>query len=101
MYRLTFIYCLILYFTLCIIGGGLEWCYGAFWNVVGTTPWIYPNSPLHYTSLEGLPLWGFGGLITVSVYLAVLQRKAKFLLAAIPPLVLAALWILIYTLYIA
>ncbi len=90
-----------LYLILCIIGAGLEWGYGILWNVVGATPWLYPNSPLCYTSLEVLPHWGLGGLVCVSIYRALLSKKARFLLGAIPPLVLAALWILIYTWFIA
>lgn len=85
-----------LYLLFCLIGAGLEWCYGAFWDVVGVTPWVYPNSPLHYTSLEGLPLWGFGGLVAMSVYKSFMQRKAKLLLGTVAPLLLAALWVLIY-----
>lgn len=86
----------LLYLIFCLIGGGLEWCYGAFWDVVGVAPWTYPNSWLHYTSLEGLPLWGFGGLICVSIYKAVTQRSAKLLLGMVIPLALVLLWILLY-----
>lgn len=89
-----------LYLIFCLIGAGLEWGYGAFWDVVGVTPWLYPDSPLHYTSLEGLPLWGFGGLICVSIYKAVTQRKTKPLIGMVISLVLAALWILIYTQFV-
>ena len=88
---------IILYLIFCLIGAGLEWCYGAFWDVVGVTPWTYPNSWLHYTSLEGLPLWGFGGLICVSIYEAVTRRSVKLLFGAVTPLVLGALWILLYS----
>lgn len=91
----------LLYLIFCIIGAGLEWGYGILWNVVGTTPWLYPNSPLCYTSLEVLPQWGFGGLVSIAIYRALLGGKVRFLLAAIPPLVLAALWILIYTWFVA
>ena len=94
-------YHLLLYVLFCLIGAGLEWCYGTFWSIVGIPPWIYPNSPVHFTSLEVLPLWGVGGLICVSVYQTVLQRKAGFLLGVIPLLILAALWILIYARFIA
>jgi len=92
---------LLLYVLFCLIGTGLEWAYGAFWGLVGTTPWIYSNSPLHHTSLAVLPGWGFGGLVCVSVYRAVLKRQARLLLGVIPPLVLAELWILIYARFIA
>ncbi len=90
-----------LYLIFCLVGAGLEWGYGIFWSVVGATPWLYPNSPLSYTSLEVLPQWGFGGLVCVSIYRALLWKKPRFLLGVIPPLVLAALWILIYTWFIA
>ena len=86
----------ILFFIFCLIGAGLEWFYGAFWDVVGVTPWTYPNSWLHYTSLEGLPLWGFGGLICVSIYTAFTRRSVRLLFGAAISLVLAALWILLY-----
>lgn len=90
-----------MYLIFCLVGAGLEWSYGMFWNVVGTTPYIYPSSPLCYTSLEVLPCWGFGGLACVSIYRAFLWKKARFLLGTIPPLVLAALWVLIYSWFTA
>ena len=90
-----------LYLSFCLVGAGLEWAYGTFWSLVGSTPWIYPNSPLHYTSFEGIPLWGLGGLVCVSVYRAITERKAKRLLGVVIPLILAALWILIYARFIA
>lgn len=92
---------LFLYVSFCLIGAGLEWCYGTFWSLVGTTPWVYPNSPLHYTSFEGVLLWGLGGLVCVSVYRAFTDRRPKRLLGAVIPLVLAALWISIYAQFIA
>ena len=88
---------IIMYPIFCLVGAGLEWCYGAFWDIVGVAPWTYPNSWLQYTSLEGLPLWGFGGLICVSIFLTIKQRSAKLLLGAGISLGLAALWILLYS----
>ncbi len=88
---------LVLYFVFCIIGAGLEWCYGAFWDTVGTAPWAYPDSPLRYTSLEGLPLWGFGGLVCVSVYRPITDRRAKLLLGTIAPIILGMFWIVVYS----
>ncbi len=90
-------YYLLLYLVFCIIGAGFEWCYGALWDMVGTAPWIYPDSPLRYASLEGLPLWGFGGLVCVSVYRAITDRRSKLLLGAIPPIMLTILWIVFYS----
>ncbi len=86
-----------LYLTFLVVGGGLEWCYGKLWDVVGVTPWTYPNSPLRYTSLEMLPLWGFGGLIWMYVYRGITQRSAKLLAGTIVPLILGALWIIIWS----
>ena len=94
-------YWLTLYLVFCLIGFVLEWAYGVFWNIVGTTPWIYPNSPLHYTSFEGIPLWGAGGLIIINVYFAIRRRKPRFLIWVIPLLVLNVLWILLYSRFIA
>ena len=85
-----------LYLLFCVVGAGLEWSYGQFWNLLGTTPWLYADSPLHYTSLEGVPLWGFGGLICVSIYLSLSKGKIRYLSGLIPSLVMAAAWILIY-----
>lgn len=46
---------------------------------------------------EILPLWGFAGLIVVSMYSTISQRNAKLLLDVLIPLALAALWIIIYS----
>ncbi len=83
--------------VMCIVGTGLEWAYGAFWSLTGTTPWIYPESALRFTSLEVIPLWGFGGLVCAAIYEAIMRRIPHFLLLAIPPLILAALWILFWS----
>lgn len=84
---------ILLYVVFCIIGAGFEWLYGAFWGAIGITPWIYPDSPVHYTSLEGLPLWGFSGFICVSAYKTIADKRIKSLAGAIVPIILAALWI--------
>jgi len=95
--HLTFKHCLILFVMFCIIGTTLEWCYGAFWDIVGNTPWKYPNSFLHYTSLEGIPLWGVGGLIAILIYKAVNCRTARPLFLIIPLLAFDVLYIVIYS----
>ena len=87
----------ILYLVFCVVGFGLEWCYGAFWDIVGVAPWSYPESFLHYTSLEGLPLWGFGGLVCISLYHTITEKKVKHLLEAAVSLILALLWIVLYS----
>lgn len=90
---------IICYPVFCLVGAGLEWCYGAFWNAVGTAPWIYPNSCLHYTSFEGVPLWGFGGVLCVSIYRAITKRNSKLLLGAVISVALGALWIILYSVF--
>jgi hypothetical protein len=87
---------LILYIILCFVGTILEWAYGALWSLTGTTPWIYPDSVLRYTSLEGLPLWGLGGLICITIYRAYSHRNWKISAGIIPLLVLACLWVIFY-----
>ena len=92
---------LLLYVTLCVVGAALELAYGTFWGLCGQTPWIYPDSVLRYTSFEGFPLWGLGGLICIAIYRAYTGRRWRIAAGVIPPLVLAALWIWFYEAVIA
>lgn len=92
---------LALYLLFCLVGAGLEWGYGKFWGIIGTAPWKYADSPLDYTSLEMVPLWGFGGLICVSIYQSFSKGKLKPLLGLIPLLILAAAWIVVYAQFVA
>jgi len=87
---------LVLYIILCLVGAILEWAYGTLWNLCGRTPWIYPDSVLRYTSFEGLPLWGMGGLICVVIYRAYSSRSWRMSAGILPPLILAALWVIFY-----
>ena len=91
---------LVLYVTLCLVGAILEWVYGALWSLCGQTPWLYPNSILQYTSFEGLPLWGLGGLICVTIYRTYRSQSWKVALWIIPLLALAALWVVLHGLVI-
>ncbi len=91
---------ILLYPIFCLAGAGLEWCFGALWNFTSFTPWVYPDSPLTYTSLEGIPLWGFGGLFCVATYLAITKKDPKQLFAVGISLVLAISWILFYSIVI-
>jgi len=61
--------------------------------VFGTTPWIYPDSPFQYTSLEGLPLWGFGGLIIVMLYQSITEKTVEYIDGIMLCLLLAVLWV--------
>lgn len=100
-WQIALIFRVILFLVFAVVGPFLEWAYGTFWSIVGVTPWVYPNSPLQYTSFEGIPLWGLAGLIAFSIYSAILDRKLGRLRGAIIPLILAALWITIYSYFIA
>lgn len=84
-----------LYVIFCLIGFTLEWCYGILWSKVGTAPWIYPSSPLHYTSLKVLPIWGLGGIVIVSLYRAISERSARPLLTAAVALGIAAVMVVL------
>jgi hypothetical protein len=87
---------LILYIVLCFVGAFLEWAYGMYWSLCGQTPWSYPDSPMEYTSFEGIPLWGLGGLICITIYRAYSNRSWKILAWLVLPLALAAIWIAFY-----
>ena len=92
---------IILWLILCFVGATLEWCYGTLWSLFGQTPWIYPHSMLTYTSFEGLPLWGLGGLIPIVIYRAYKSRKLQRLLPVLPLLALASLYVIVYGLVTA
>jgi hypothetical protein len=89
----------LLYVVFCIVGTGLEWGYGAYWDWLGESPWVYGDSPLRYTCFEGMPLWGMGGLICVAIYSAFRSGWRK-IFWVVPPVALAALWILVFALVI-
>ena len=91
---------LVLYVILCLVGAILEWAYGTLWSLCGKSPWIYPDSALKYTSFEGLPLWGLGGIICITVYRSYSSRSWKMMAGIILPLALAALWVVFYALVI-
>lgn len=92
---------IILWLILCFVGAVLEWSYGILWSLFGQTPWIYPHSTLTYTSFEGFPLWGLGGLIPVIIYRAYKSRKFQILLQILPLLAIAALYVIVYGLLTA
>lgn len=92
---------IVLYVIFCLVGAGVEWCYGAFWDLIGEPPWLYPESPLLYTSLDWMPLWGFAAFTIHPIYRSVTERKPKLLKGIVAPLALAMLWIAIYSWFIA
>ena len=100
-WQITLAFRVIFFLVFAVVGTLLEWAYGTFWSIISTTPWVYPNSPLQYTSFEGIPLWGLGGLVGLSIYRAISDRKVGRLRGAIIPLILAAIWITIYSYFIA
>jgi len=88
---------IIFFVTFALVGAALEYAYGKLWSLFGAAPWIYPNSPLQYTSLEGMPMWGFGGLASIGIYKCITEKSARHIPKIIIPLGLSALWVLLYT----
>jgi hypothetical protein len=82
-------------FFLLFCGWGLffEWFFGFFWSVIGSSPWIYPNSSLRYTSWEVAPLWGLGGLAIIQLYKAIRERDKRALVYVGMLQALSVLWI--------
>jgi len=84
-----------LFFLFCGWGLLFEWGFGFFWSVIGSSPWIYPNSSLRYTSWEVAPLWGFGGLAIVELSKAIKERDRRTLIYVGILQTLSILWIAI------
>ena len=78
-----------------VLGPTLEWAIGKLSARIGTAPYIYPASPLRYTSFEVVPLWGFAGVIGVALYEAYRVREGKYVRDAILAAALAAGWVII------
>jgi len=84
----------VIFLIFAVLGLLLEWGYGTLWSIIGTCPWIYPNSPIVYSSLEGMPLWGFGGVFGIALYRAIAGRNIRELKWALISTILAILWVL-------
>jgi hypothetical protein len=84
-----------LFLLFCGWGLFFEWFFGFFWSTVGSSPWIYPNSPLRYTSWEVTPIWGFGGLTIIQLSKAVRERDKRALVYVGILQILSILWIAI------
>ena len=82
-----------LFLLFCGWGLFFEWFWGYLWSMVGSSPWIYPNSPLRYTSWKVIPLWGFGGLTVTQLYQAVRCRDKLPLVYVGMLQILSILWI--------
>jgi len=61
------------------LGTLFECLIGAVWSLMGRCPYVYPGSPLVYTSWRVAPLWGLGGLQGVALYEAVRRRRLRML----------------------
>jgi hypothetical protein len=83
----------VLFLLFCVWGFFFEWFLGFFWSVVGSSPWIYPNSLLRYTSWKTAPLWGLGGLTTLQLTKAVRRREKQPLAYVAVLLSLSIVWI--------
>ena len=78
-----------------VYGTFMEWAVGSIWGRIGDCPYIYPNSPITYSSFLMMPLWGFVGLQAAVIYLAIAQKKPKMLLWLLLLVVLTAILVLI------
>lgn len=68
------------FFVLFSLWGFLsEYLFGHLWSVIGTSPWIYPNSLLRFTSWKVAPLWGLAGLTIIQLIKAIMERDKKAL----------------------
>jgi len=70
----------LLFVVFAFYGTFMEWVVGVVWSVFGTCPYVYSGSPLLYTELKMLPLWGVGGLQGVAIYLLLKEWKLSRLL---------------------
>ena len=89
-----------LFFLFCGWGVLFEWFWGFFWNVVGSGPWIYPDSPLRYTSWEVIPLWGLGGLTVIQLDKVIRERDKRTLLYIGLLQILQMLWIVMLSIIV-
>ncbi|MFC1905658.1 hypothetical protein ACFLXL_02485 [Chloroflexota bacterium] len=71
---------LVLFLAAAVYGTFMEWAIGAIWDIVGECPYVYPASPLTYSSLIMMPVWGLAGLQAAVIYLAITRRQLKMLL---------------------
>ena len=70
----------LLFVVFALYGTFMEWVVGVVWSRLGTCPYVYPRSPLLYTDLKMLPLWGVCGLQGVAIYLLLKERKLSRML---------------------
>ena len=68
-----------LFLLFCVWGFFFEWFFGFFWSVVGSCPWVYPDSFLRYTSWKVAVLWGLGGLTVLQLFKAIRERDKRAL----------------------
>ena len=83
------------FLLLCAWGFFFEWFFGFFWSVIGSSPWIYPNSPLTYTSWKVAPLWGLGVLTVLQLHKIIKERDKRDLYWVAVLQALSMLWIAI------
>ena len=81
----------------CVWGLFWEGFFGFVWDALGNPCWIYPSSPLVYTSWKVAPLWGFAGLQGVMFYVAVKDRDPKKLIYVVVMTLLVLLWVAVFS----
>lgn len=86
---------LVLFFVAAVYGFFMEWAMGSIWGGIGECPYIYPNSPLTYSSFIMMPVWGLAGLQAIVIYLAIAHKKPRMLLWLLGLVVLTVILVVI------
>jgi len=81
-----------------IYGTFMEWAIGSIWDRVGECPYVYPGSPLTYSSFIMTPVWGLAGLQAIVIYLAIARREPKMLLRLLGLIALTTVLVVLLTL---
>ena len=71
---------LVIFLVAAVYGTFMEWAMGFIWDMAGECPYVYPASPMTYSSFIMMPVWGLAGLQAVVVYLAIAHRRPAMLL---------------------
>ena len=85
----------VIFIVAAVYGTFMEWAMGSIWDIVGECPYVYPDSPITYSSFIMMPVWGLAGLQAVVVYLTIRRRKPAMLLWLLGLVVLTVVLVVI------
>jgi hypothetical protein len=86
---------LVLFLLAAVYGTFMEWAIGSIWDIAGESPYVYPASPITYSSIIMMPFWGLAGLQAIVIYLAITRRKATMLFWLLGLVVLTVILVVI------